>query len=318
MPIARFILRRLGALVLTLLIASFAIYSLIYIAPGNVLTFVLGNRTTSPEQIAAAKERYHLDDPFLVRYWDWLAAFVRGDLGRSIVFNQDVRDLISTRLPTTVLLVAMASIIIVIVGIGAGRIAATRGGVADGALTVVATIGIATPAFVIAVAAISYLAVDLGWFPVFGSGSGLPDRLWHLTLPALTLAFSSAAYLALITRSSMLSELDSEHVDTARARGLSQRVIIRDHVFRNALIPIVTVVGLTIGTLIAGAVVIENVFALDGLGSLLVQAILRKDFAIVQAIVMILVAAFVIINTIADIAYALLDPRVDIGSGDAP
>ncbi|QIM19857.1 ABC transporter permease [Leucobacter coleopterorum] len=287
---------------------------MLYLAPGSPLSFVLGPRGGTPEQIARVTEQYHLDDPFFVRYFAWIGDLLQGNLGDSVVYRQPVADLIQGRIGTTVALIALATIIIAIVGVGLGLFASLKGGWADYAVTTVATLGLATPAFVIGVALISVFAVGLGWFPTNGSGSGGLDTLYHLILPAIALAVASTAYQARITRASVLEEEGREHVQTAVARGLRSRIIIRRHVLRNALIPITTVLGLTIATLIAGAVVVESVFALDGLGSLLVRAILQRDFAVVQAVILVLVVAFVVINAIVDFLYTLIDPRIKLGS----
>ncbi|QIK64787.1 ABC transporter permease [Leucobacter viscericola] len=287
---------------------------MLYLAPGSPLSFVLGPRGGTPEQIAKVTEQYHLDDPFFVRYFAWIGDLLQGNLGDSVVYRQPVADLIQGRIGTTVALIALATIIIAIVGVGLGLFASLKGGWADHAVTTVATLGLATPAFVIGVALISVFAVGLGWFPTNGSGSGGLDTLYHLILPAIALAVASTAYQARITRASVLEEEGREHVQTAVARGLRPRIIIRRHVLRNALIPITTVLGLTIATLIAGAVVVESVFALDGLGSLLVRAILQRDFAVVQAVILVLVVAFVVINAIVDFLYTLIDPRIKLGS----
>jgi peptide/nickel transport system permease protein len=310
MKVAKLIAWRLGGLALTLLVASFAIFSLLYVAPGNPLTTLLGSRGASPERVAALKAQYHLDEPFLARYWHWVSDALHGDLGRSIVFNQPVAHLIAGRVATTVLLVGLSAVLIMLGGVAAGTLAAMRPGRVDGGVMAGATLGLATPAFVIGVALIGVFAVNLGWFPAFGGGAGVPDKLWHLTLPALTLACGGVAYTARITRAAVRTELGREHVETARSRGLPEPVIVRRHVLRNAMIPITTVAGLTIAALIAGTVVVENVFALDGLGSLLVRSILQKDFAIVQAVVLILVTAFVVINTAVDLLYTAIDPRL--------
>ncbi|MBC9926172.1 MULTISPECIES: ABC transporter permease [unclassified Leucobacter] len=314
MSLPSYLLRRAGGLVLVLLVTSFIVFGLLYLAPGSPLAFVLGPRGGSPEQIAAVTAQYHLNDPFFVRYFRWLGDLVRGDLGYSIVYRQDVSDLIVTRLSTTAALVGLATIVIAVVGIGLGLIAALKGGLADQIVNVVATLGLSTPVFVVGVALISVFSVGLGWFPTNGSGSGGLDTLFHLFLPAVALAVASSAYLARITRASVLEEKGREHVQTSVARGLSSGVTIRRHVLRNALIPITTVMGLTIATLIAGAVVIENVFALDGLGSLLVRAIMQRDFAVVQAVILVLVVAFVVVNAIVDFLYTLIDPRISLGS----
>ena len=314
MSIPAFLLRRTGSLLLVLLVTSFVVFGLMYLAPGSPLSFVLGPRGGTPEQIARVTEQYPLHDPFFVRYFAWLGDIAQGPLGHSIVYRQGVSDLIGGRIGTTVALIAIAVIIIAIVGIGLGLLASLKGGWTDQIVTTLATLGLATPTFVIGVALISLFAVGLGWFPTNGSGGGGLDTLWHLALPAIALSIASAAYLARITRASVLEEEGREHVQTAVARGLRSNLIIRRHVLRNALIPITTVMGLTIATLIAGAVVVENVFALDGLGSLLVRAILQRDFAVVQAVILVLVVAFVVINAIVDFLYTLIDPRIKLGS----
>lgn len=314
MSLAPYLLRRLGGLLLVLLVTSFIVFGLLYLAPGSPLAFILGPRGGTPEQIAAVTEQYHLNDPFLLRYVAWLGDLLQGDLGYSIVYRQDVSALISGRVGTTLALVSMAAIIIAVVGIAAGTFAALRGGWSDQLASTLAAIGLSTPSFVVGVALISVFAVGLGWFPTFGSGTGGVDTLYHLALPAVALSVASAAYLARITRAAVLEEGGREHVQTATVRGLAPGHIIRHHVLRNSLIPIVTVLGLTIATLIAGAVVIENVFALDGLGSLLVRAILQRDFAVVQAVILVLVVAFVVVNAIVDVLYTFIDPRITLGS----
>jgi peptide/nickel transport system permease protein len=312
--IPAFLLRRSGSLVLVLVVTSFVVFGMLYLAPGSPLSFVLGPRGGTPEQIARVTAQYHLDDPLFLRYFAWIGDLFRGDLGDSVVYRQPVADLIGGRITTTVALIAIATVIITIVGIGLGLLAALKGGLADQIVNIVATLGLSTPVFVVGVALISVFSVGLGWFPTNGSGSGGLDTLLHLFLPAVALAVASSAYLARITRASVLEEKGREHVQTAVARGLSSNIIIRRHVLRNALIPITTVMGLTIATLIAGAVVIENVFALDGLGSLLVSAILQRDFAVVQAVILVLVVAFVVVNAIVDFLYTLIDPRITLGS----
>lgn len=314
MSVPVFLLRRAGGLLLVLFVTSFIVFGMMYLAPGSPLSFVLGPRGGTPEQIAAVTAQYHLNDPFIVRYFAWLGDLFRGDLGDSIVYRQSVSDLIGGRVGTTVALIAFATVLIAVVGVGLGLLASLKGGWTDQIVTTIATLGLATPTFVIGVALISLLAVGTGWFPTNGSGGGGLDTIWHLTLPAIALAIASAAYLARITRASVLEEESREHVQTAVARGLRPPLIIRRHVLRNALIPITTVMGLTIATLIAGAVVVESVFALDGLGSLLVRAIMQRDFAVVQAVVLVLVVAFVVINAIVDFLYTLIDPRIQLGS----
>jgi peptide/nickel transport system permease protein len=181
-------------------------------------------------------------------------------------------------------------------------------------ITIATGIGYGIPSFVAAIVLITVFSVDLGWFPVFGAGGGLTDRLWHLTLPAVALALSWIAYVSQLTRASVREELHREHVDTARARGIPRRLIVRRHVLRNAMIPITIVAGLTVAGLIAGDVVVEQAFGISGLGALLDQSVAQKDFAVVQAISLILVAVFVVVNALVDVVNAALDPRVRAGA----
>ena len=312
MTMLRFLARRLASLLVVMLASSLLVFSLMDLAPGSPLSFLLGNKSATPQQIAAVEAKYHLDDPFLTRYLHWLGDAVQGDLGRSIAYRQDVTDLLGSRATTTVMLVVYSALLIALVGISLGVLAGARRGRTDAAITSVTTAFLATPVFVSGIALIWVFALVLGWFPVFGPGSGFLGRLHHLTLPAVTLSLASAGYLARITRSAVRDELDSEHVETARARGLSKGYVLRHHVIRNSMIPVATVLGLAVATLIAGAVVVESVFALDGIGSLLVQAILRSDFVVVQAVILVLVAAFVVINTVVDVVYTLVDPRISL------
>jgi peptide/nickel transport system permease protein len=310
--VLRFVALRLVGCLITLVISTFVVFGSLYIAPGSPVGYLTGGRALSPATIASIKAQYHLNDPFLTRYWDWLTGALHGDLGQSIIFRQPVGPLVGARIETTALLVAMAAILILAVGIAAGAVAALRGGAADSGVLVIGSVGIAIPSFVAAIVLIALFAVDLGWFPVFGSGTSLPDRLWHLTLPAVALALSATAFVARVTRTTMREELAREHVETARVRGIPERVVVRRHVLRNAMIPITTVGGLTVASLIAGSVVVEQAFGLNGIGQFLIQSVNAKDFAVVQAIALILVVAFVVVNTLVDITYRLIDPRVSL------
>ena len=309
----RFILTRVAALVVTLLVASFLIFAALYLAPGDPATLLAGGRAT-PALLEQIRVQNHLNDPVWARYWDWLSGAVRGDLGESFIYRQSVTSLLAPRAGTTIFLVVYAAIIILGVGITLGLSSALRRRL--GAVVTVGTaIGMATPAFVAAILLITVFAVNLGWFPVFGSGEGFVDRLWHLTLPAIALAFAWVAYVAQITKAAVREELTREHVETARSRGIPGLLIVRRHVLRNAMIPITTVAGLTVAGLIAGAVVVEQAFGLNGLGSFLVQAAGQKDFAVVQAIALLLVATFVIANALVDLVNGLLDPRLRLAGG---
>ena len=311
---ARFLLRRLVMLIATLLVSSFIIFSSLYLAPGNPIATLSGGRTLPPESVALLEQRYHLDEPFFVRYWKWLSGVLRGDLGVSIGLRQDVSDLIVARIGTTLALVAYASVIILVVGIGLGMLGGLRPGRVDTGVLILTTVLAALPVFVASTFLIGVFSVRLGWFPALGDGEGTIDRLRHLTLPAIALAAASLALVARVTRASIREELGREHVQTATSRGLSRSVVVRRHVLRNAAIPITTVAGITIASLIALAAVVERAFTLNGLGAYLVAAAASKDFAVVQAISLILVTVFVVLNTLVDLLYAYLDPRVKLGT----
>ena len=303
---------RLVSLAVTLLVASVAIYGALYLAPGDPATLLAGGHAT-PSLIASIARQEHLNEPFVVRYWDWLAGVLHGNLGESFLYKQPVASLLAGRVLNTVFLVAYASILIIVGGVALGLLAALRRrtGVA---ITIGTSIGLATPSFVAAIILITIFAVNLKWFPVFGAGTGFAGRLSHLTLPAVALALSWLAYTAQLTRAAVYEELGKDHVETAHSRGIGERHVVFRHVVRNAMIPITTVSGLTVAGLIAGDVVVEQAFGINGLGSFLVQSALDKDFASVQAVALILVTAFVVVNTIVDLWSLALDPRLRAGA----
>lgn len=310
----KFLLRRGAMLVATLLVASFAVYGALDLAPGSPIAALTGGRTPSPEVLAELNARYHLDDPFLVRYWNWLTSAMTGDLGQSIPLRENVSTLIGQRIGVTASLVLLTSLIIVVAGIGLGLLGALRKGAVDTGVLLVSTVSAAMPSFAAAVVLQFLFGVKLGWLPVLGTGTGFADSLKHLLLPSLALAATSVALVTRVTRTAVREELDKEHVQTAVSRGLPWGAVVRRHVLRNAAIPITTVVGLTVASLIALSAVVETAFGLNGLGAYLVQAALNKDFAVVQGISLVLVVAFVVTNLLVDLAYALLDPRVALGS----
>ncbi len=310
----RFILRRLAMLVATLLVSSFIIFSAMFLAPGNPIAVLSGGRSLPPESIKVLEDRFHLNEPFLTQYWLWLKGALHGDFGVSIAHRQNVSTLIASRVWTTAELVLYASILILVIGIAIGLISGLRPGLLDTSSLVVTSISAAIPSFVAAIVLILVFSVKLGWFPTIGTGSGLAGTAYHLTLPAFALALSSLAIVARVTRSSVRDELGREHVQTAVSRGIPYPQLVRRHVLRNAAIPITTISGITIASLIALAAVVERAFSLNGLGAYLVAASSSKDFAVVQGISLILVTAFVVVNVLVDILYAVLDPRVSLGS----
>jgi peptide/nickel transport system permease protein len=311
---ARVVLTRLGGLLATLLVASVVIYGALYLAPGDPSTLLAGNKAT-PRTLESIREQWHLDDPIYERYWVWLTGVVQGDLGESFTYKQSVGSLISDRLSTTALLITYAFLLVLVGGVLLGVVSALFPRAGAG-ITVLTSIGIATPSYVAAIFLITYFAVELGWFPVFGDGSGFFGRLEHLTLPAVALALAWIAFVAQLTKAAVHEEADRDHVQTARSRGLGEATIVRRHIARNALIPITTVLGITIAGLVAGTVVIEQSFNLNGIGSLLVQATASKDFALVQGISLLLVAIFVVVNMAVDVVNAALDPRLRAGAAE--
>jgi len=311
---ARFFLRRLAMLVATLLVSSFIIFSALFIAPGNPIAVLSGGRTLPPESVKILEARYHLDDPFLTQYWLWLKGALHGDFGISIALRENVSTLIASRIGTTAALVLYASVLILVIGIGLGLVAGLRRGLLDTSVLAATAISAAIPSFVAAIVLILLFSVKLTVFPSLGNGRGVFGTIYHLTLPAVALAISSLAIVARVTRASVREEFEREHVQTAVSRGIPSRQLIRRHVLRNAAIPITTIAGITIASLIAIAAVVERAFGLNGLGAYLVAAANSKDFAVVQGISLVLVAAFVVVNLLVDLLYAVLDPRVDLGS----
>ena len=299
----------------TLLVASFVIFAALYLAPGNAIAALSGGQPLPPGSVQVLEQRYHLNDSFVAQYWYWLDNAVHGNLGISITLRENVSTLIASRIWTTAGLVLYASVIIVALGIGLGIVSGLRPGALDTSTLVVTAVTAAIPAFVAAIVLITLFAVRLGWFPALGNGTGFLSNLRHFTLPAIALATGSLAIVARVTRTSVRQESDREYVQTAISRGIPSRKGSQRHIVRNAAIPITTITGITIASLIAVSAVVEVAFGLNGLGAYLVQAAESKDIAVVQGISLMLVTAFVVVNLLVDVIYALLDPRVTLGSG---
>ncbi|MFH8805614.1 ABC transporter permease [Streptomyces sp. NPDC017936] len=305
--LARRITTTVAGAVATVLVASFVIFAGLTTAPGDPVAQILGAKATD-EARASMRVKLGLDDPLLERYWHWLAGALKGDLGTSLTTRQDVSSLIEPRLLTTFLLVVMASVLIVTVGISLGVL----GGVSERGRSVVTTLtglGIAVPGFVAANILIGVFAVKLGWFPTFGSGDGLGDSIWHLTLPSIALSIGYGAYVTQLTSAAVAEEAEKEYVTTAHGRGVPSRVILRHHTLRNAALPVLTASGLSVAGLVAGTVVVEQIFAVDGIGALLIRSITSKDYPVVTAVSMIIVMAFVVATTVIDLVQVALDPR---------
>jgi peptide/nickel transport system permease protein len=313
--LARLILSRLAVAVPLLLIISFGVFALVHLAPGDPVRALLGTRPSDPDTLAALRERYHLDDPFVVQYAKWLWQVLQGDFGRSITGNRRVLSVISDRAGVTIFLSIVSTAIVLLAGILLGMIAAfRRGSRLDRALVMFGVFGISSPAFVTGIFLLYFFGVLLGWFPTFGAGRGFVDRLWHLTLPALALALSVMAIVVKITRASMIEELDRDYVTFARARGLGSRRIIFAYLLRNALIPVVTAAGLVVVGLLASAIYVEVTFALPGLGSLTVDAVQKRDIPLIQGTTLVFSVFVIVVNLLIDVAYTLIDPRIRFGA----
>lgn len=310
--LTRILLGRLGGLVLTLFLASVVIFSTLLLT-GDPIATLAGGAKPTPELIAQIRAEYHLDAPVWVRYWEWLTGALQGHFGRSFVYKTDVMNLIAPRFGITLQLVILTVILILIFGVGSGILAATRGRVVDRTVGILTSLGMAAPTFVVAILLIWIFAQSLGWFPVFGAGDGFWDRLWHLFLPAVSLAVLFLAYISRVTRSSLVAQLHSEHVDTARVRGIPRQRIFATHVFRNASPQILAISGTTIAGLFAASAIAEVAFGLGGIGSLLVEAAARSDLPVVQILSLILVTIFVVLNAIADFISILIDPTSVVG-----
>jgi peptide/nickel transport system permease protein len=307
----RFILWRLAVAVPLLLIISFGIFALVHLAPGDPVRALLGTRPSDPETLATLRERYHLNDPFVVQYGKWLWQVMQGDLGRSINGNRRVLSAIQERASVTLVLSLISTFIVLVAGILLGGVAALKRGTRlDRAMVMFGVFGISSPAFVTGIFLLYVFGVLLGWFPTFGPGRGFVDRLWHLTLPAVALALSVMAIVVKITRASMIEELDKDYVVFARARGMTARRITFAYVLRNALIPVVTAAGIIVVGLLAGAIYVEVTFALPGLGSLIVDAVQKRDIPVIQGTTLVFACFVVLINLIIDVVYALIDPRI--------
>ncbi len=306
----QYAVRKAGGVLVTLLGASLLIFGALYLAPGDPATLLAGGQIPNPEALAQIREQFHLDDPFLVQYWHWLSGVLTGNLGDSIVLKEPVASLLGSRVLTSVTLVVLASIIILTFGIALGVASATLGKTFDLATLTTTTILMAAPAFVLSIVLIWLFSTTLSWFPVYGSGDGAIDRLHHLILPAIALSASYLAFVSRITRTEVKVELSSDHVDAARARGVTRGKVLRRHALRNATPSVLSVSAIMFAGLFAGTAVVEQAFGISGLGSLLVQSAARQDVVVVQSVSLLLVAAFVIVNMGVDLVNALLDPRM--------
>jgi peptide/nickel transport system permease protein len=307
------ILRRLASAVPILVIVSLITFAMIHLIPGDPASAIAGLSAT-PEQIAVLREQLGLNQPLLQQLVHWYIALLHGDLGRSLLMGQSVVRVTFERLPVTLALSAYALVLTLLLGLTSGIIAALQHNrLADQLAMMLAMIGISIPNFWLGLLMILFFAVHLGWLPTGGYIAFSADPLGWLrtsTMPAISLALLQVGLLARITRSTMLEVLRQDYIRTARAKGLPQRMVVVKHALANALIPITTVIGIVISLLISGSVVTETLFSVPGIGQLLTQAVLNRDYPMVQGGLLIVTAVLVLVNILVDVSYALLDPRV--------
>lgn len=313
----RYIVKRLASLLATLLVASIVVFTVIEIVPGDPASFMLG-LNAQPDTVAALRAELGLDASKMQRYLQWVGGMVQGDFGQSYTYRTPVADMIGERLWISLPLALFALSLSTLIALPAGIWAASRRGkFTDSALMGCTQLGIAVPNFWFAIILVLIFAIKLGWFSAGGFAGwdqGFFMAMKSLTLPAIALALPQAAILTRVMRSSLLDVMSEDYMRTARAKGLSQRQAILKHALRNALIPVLTIIGLQFSFLIAGAIIIENVFFLPGLGRLVFQSIAQRDLIVVESVVMLLVFAVVLVTFIVDIAYAWVDPRLRQGT----
>jgi peptide/nickel transport system permease protein len=306
-------LRRLAATAAVMAVVAVVVFGLLYFTPGDPAAILAGDAATD-DDIRRIREKLGLDQPFLVRLGTWLWALAHGDLGTSIFTNLPVTRLIGQRIEPTVALTLCTLVVAVLAGVTLGVLAAARAGRwIDRAVMGLSVLGFSIPVFVLAYILILVFSIGLEWLPVQGYSS-LHDGFWpwlrHLILPSIALGTVYMALIARITRASMLDVLSQDYIRTAQAKGLDETQVLGGHALKNAAVPIVTVVGIGFALLISGAVVTETVFAIPGLGRLTVDAILRRDYPIIQGVTLLFSAIYVLVNLLVDLSYLLLDPRI--------
>jgi peptide/nickel transport system permease protein len=314
-----FVVKRLLTFLLTLAAASVAVFAALELLPGNAAQVILGD-TATPESIAVLEKKLGLDQPTLKRYGTWVGGLVRGETAISTSYDASTASLIAERMQVSLPLAVMAMLLTVLIALCAGLYAASHHNRAgDIGMMSLSQLGMAVPNFWLAILLILLFAVKLQWVSAGGfpgwreeDGGSWIEAIKALLLPAVALAAVQAAILARVTRSSVLEVLREDFVRTARAKGLSKRAVLWKHVLRNAMIPVLTVMGLQFGNLITGAIVVENVFVLPGIGRLVFQAIANRDLIVVRDVVMLLAATVIVISFVVDVLYALIDPRLKV------
>ena len=305
-----FLTKRLLAMIGTLLIVSVLIFSLLMLSPGSIVSTLVGTRPVTPELIAALEAQYHVNDPFPVQYWHWLTSAFQGDFGNSVRTGEPVSAMIADRLPLTLQLAAYALILVVAVGVTFGMLAGIRrGGVVDRVSSTVAIIAMSAPAFAVAILLIWVFGVWLGWLPVYGAGEGFFDRVLHLTLPAVSLALAMTALLMRQTRAATMHVMEQDYITFAKARGVARSRILVPYAMRNTALPIITATGAVLIVALSGTVLVERVFALQGVGTLMIESVNNNDVPVVQGLALFVALLIIIVNLLVDLLGLAIDPR---------
>ncbi len=308
-----YLIKRILSILVTLLVVGVVVFFIIRLVPGDITTALLG-QDASPEQVEQLRERLELDRPVPVQFAAWFTGALRGDLGTSTYMRVPVLAAIAQRIEPTAMLALTATIVAVLLGVGLGVTAAVRHGrFSDYLVMTIAMLGLSVPTFWLGLLMILLFAVSLGWLPAAGYSplaEGPLKTLRYLIMPAISLGFTQAAVIARMTRSSMLDTLGEDFVRTARSKGLSSRAVNLRHALRNAIIPILTVIGLSVATLAGGVVVTETVFNIPGAGRLVIESVQRRDYPVLQGSVIMVALIYATINLIVDLSYLALDPRV--------
>lgn len=315
---ASFILRRLGLMFVILFIVTIIVFALVNVLPGDPAMMILGDEAT-PEVLETLREKMGLNDPLHVQYLTWVGKVIQGDFGKSLRDNTSVSKILIQAIPVTLQLTIMSFMIAILIAIPAGIISATRKGTTlDYIGTTFAISGVSIPPFFLGILLIFIFAVTLGWVPPSGYISPKVDlsrSIILMILPAVTIGIRLSAELTRMLRSSLLEVLQSDYIRTAYAKGLLEKPVVIGHALKNAFIPVITVSGLQLATFLGGAVITETIFSVPGLGQLVVTSILTRDFPVVQAAILFMAFAVVIINFLVDITYSLLDPRIKLSGG---
>ncbi|KRA97903.1 glutathione ABC transporter permease [Devosia sp. Root685] len=309
---ARYLLLRLADAIPTILLVLTLVFIAMRILPGDPALAALGDNAL-PEQIAEFREKMGLNVPLWQQYFNFLGGVLTLDFGRSLLSNTPVLQLIAQNLPYTIELTVMAMLMGIVAGIPLGVIAATnRNKMPDSGVRIFSLIGYAIPDFYLGALLLITFSLNLGWFPINGAGDGFVDRIYHVFLPALTLAFVKAAFLGRLTRTSLLEVFGKDYIRTARAKGAKESRVIYRHGLRNAMLPITTGLGLSLLSTLSGSVAIELVFNRPGIGRLLISAIAERDYAVIQGGVLVFAMFVVLINLLMDLVYVVVDPRVKV------